>query len=186
MYKRKYTGHANCIFCPQRPKGKPIITYTQQATAPKYPSAEGSSLGSTSAYVCWLCAISSWKKFAWRDSTGGKTQVNTAGISTRVHHTLQLRTGNLFFSFSFKKYTRGKRKFSLPELHPLPADHKPIQGFLSHGLNVRFPKAKAPRAITLKWSQKRELAFSHASMADSTFISIWPPGIQPNSSPENV
>lgn len=92
-YKRKYAGHANCIFCPQRPKGKPIITYTQQAAAPKYPSASGSSSSSTSASVCCLCAISSCKSLLEEMAQEGK-QVNTAGIPTRVHHTLQLRTGN--------------------------------------------------------------------------------------------
>lgn len=56
--------------------------------------------------------------------------MNTAGISTRVHRTLQLRTGFFFNYFFFKKYTRGKRKLSFPELHPIPADHKPIQELL--------------------------------------------------------
>lgn len=68
--------------------------------------------------------------------------MNTAGISTRVHRTLQLRTGKLLLYF-FKKHTK-KKEWSLPELCPILEDYKPIQGLLSHGLNVSFPEQRHP------------------------------------------
>lgn len=75
-----------------------------------------------------VCATSSWKKFAQRGSTGGKTQVNTAGISTRVHHTLQLRAGKLLLYF-FKKYTRKKESCLFLSYAPFLKTTNPFKDF---------------------------------------------------------
>lgn len=148
MYERKYAGHVNCIFCPQRPKGKPIITYTQQAAAPKYPSALGSSSSSTSAYICCLCAISSCKSLLEEMAQEGKHKWIQLAFQpefiTLCSWGQEIVVVVVLLCFS-KKYTRGKRKLSLPELLPVPADHKPIQGLWVTAWMCIFPEQRHPK-----------------------------------------
>lgn len=47
-------------------------------------------------------------------------------------------------------------------------------------------QSKGTQSNNIKAEPEKRTRFSHASMADSTSIFIWPPGILPNSSPESV